>query len=56
MLVTALSPLIGYDKAAIIAQKALAEDLSLKEAALATGFIDEASFDKLVDPLKMTGR
>jgi len=45
MLVTALSPLIGYDKAAMIAQKALAEDLSLKEAALATGFIDEASFD-----------
>jgi fumarate hydratase class II len=56
MLVTALSPLIGYDKAAIIAQKALAEDLSLKEAALATGFIDEVSFDLVVDPLKMTGR
>jgi len=55
MLVTALSPLIGYDKAAMIAQKALAEDLSLKEAALATGFIDEASFDLVVDPLKMTG-
>jgi len=55
MLVTALSPLIGYDKAAIIARKALAEDLSLKEAALATGFIDEASFDLVVDPLKMTG-
>jgi fumarate hydratase class II len=48
MLVTALSPVIGYEKAAQIAHKALAEDTTLKEAALATGWIDEATFDEAV--------
>jgi fumarate hydratase class II len=55
MLVTALSPEIGYDKAAAIAHKANAEDLTLKQAALASGAIDEKRFDEIVDPSKMVG-
>jgi fumarate hydratase class II len=55
MLVTALSPVIGYDKASAIAHKANDEDLSLKEAALASGEIDEQRFDKIVDPRQMVG-
>lgn len=53
MLVTALSPVIGYQKAAHIAEKANAEGLTLKEAALASGAIDEKRFDEIVDPRKM---
>jgi fumarate hydratase class II len=53
MLVTALSPAIGYDKAAKIAHKALKEDTTLKQAALATRWIDEKTFDEIVDPIKM---
>jgi fumarate hydratase class II len=53
MLVTALSPVIGYDKASAIAHKALEEETTLKEAALATGWIDEKTFDQVVDPRKM---
>jgi fumarate hydratase, class II len=56
MLVTALSPVIGYDKAAAIAQSAYREDLSLKEAAIGSGFVDEKRFDEIVDPRKMVGR
>jgi fumarate hydratase, class II len=55
MLVTALSPAIGYDKASAIAHKANDEDLSLREAALKTGYIDAARFDQIVDPAKMVG-
>jgi fumarate hydratase class II len=55
MLVTALSPLIGYDKASAIAHEANDEDLTLKEAALQSGYIDEKRFDELVDPSKMVG-
>jgi fumarate hydratase, class II len=55
MLVTALSPVIGYDKASAIAHKANDEDLSLKEAALALGYVDERRFDEIVDPRKMVG-
>jgi fumarate hydratase class II len=55
MLVTALSPVIGYDKASAIAHKANDEDLTLKEAALKSGFIDEKRFDEIVDPAKMVG-
>ncbi|SEE75759.1 fumarase, class II [Rhizobiales bacterium GAS191] len=55
MLVTALSPVIGYDKASAIAHKANDEDLTLKEAALRSGFIDEKRFDEIVDPKKMVG-
>jgi len=53
MLVTALSPVIGYDKASKIAHYAMDNDLTLKAAALKLGFIDEAQFDRVVDPLKM---
>ena len=55
MLVTALSPVIGYDKASAIAHKANDEDLTLKEAALQSGYIDEKRFDEIVDPKKMVG-
>jgi fumarate hydratase, class II len=54
MLVTALSPAIGYDKAAEIAHRAMEHDLSLKEAAMELGYVSEAEFDRLVDPAKMT--
>src|SRR5499425_2837661 len=53
MLVTALSPVIGYDKASKIAHYALDNDLSLKAAALKLGFVTEAEFDRVVDPKKM---
>jgi fumarate hydratase class II len=53
MLVTALSPVIGYDKASHIAHYAMDNDLTLKEAALKLGFVSEAEFDKVVDPAKM---
>jgi fumarate hydratase class II len=56
MLVTALSPVIGYDQAAAIAHKAHEEGLTLKEAALQSGSIDEKQFDEIVDPKKMVGR
>jgi fumarate hydratase class II len=53
MLVTALSPVIGYDKAAKIAHYATDNDLTLKAAALKLGFVTEAEFDRVVDPRKM---
>lgn len=53
MLVTALTPLIGYDKASHIAHYAADHDLTLREAALQSGFVDEATFDRVVDPAKM---
>ncbi len=53
MLVTALSPVIGYDKASKIAHYALDNDLTLKEAALKLGFVTEEEFDRVVDPTKM---
>ena len=56
MLVTALSPVIGYDKAAAIAHKAHEEDLTLRESALSLGYVDEQQFDRIVDPRKMLGR
>jgi len=54
MLVTALSPKIGYDKAAEIAKKAHHERLSLREAALKLGYLTEKEFDEIVRPEKMT--
>jgi fumarate hydratase, class II len=54
MLVTALSPVIGYDKASQIAHYALDHDLTLKEAALQLGAVSAAEFDRIVDPRKMT--
>ena len=53
MLVTALSPVIGYDKASKIAHYALDNDLTLKAAALKLGFVTEDEFDRIVDPSKM---
>jgi len=53
MLVTALSPVIGYDKASKIAHYAMDNDLTLKVAALKLGFVTEAEFDRVVDPKKM---
>ena len=55
MLVTALSPELGYIDAAHIAEKAAADGTNLKEAALASGKIKEARYDELVDPGKMIG-
>jgi fumarate hydratase class II len=53
MLVTALAPVIGYDKASKIAHHAMDKDMTLKEAALDLGFVSEADFDRIVDPAKM---
>jgi fumarate hydratase class II len=55
MLVTALNTHIGYEKAAVIAKKAHKEGSTLKEAALAMGYLTEKEFDEWVDPSKMTG-
>jgi fumarate hydratase class II len=54
MLVTALTPRIGYDKAAEIAKKAHKEGTTLRVAALALGYLDEAEFDALMHPEAMT--
>jgi fumarate hydratase class II len=53
MLVTALSPVIGYDRASEIAHKAVDEGTTLREAALATGYVTAAEFDRVVNPAKM---
>ena len=53
MLVTALAPKIGYDKAARIAKKALKNGTKLKEEAIKSGLIDEKEYDKIIDPTKM---
>ena len=53
MLVTALAPVIGYDKASKIAHEAADHDLTLKAAALRLGFVTEEEFDRVVDPAKM---
>ncbi|PZU89365.1 MAG: class II fumarate hydratase [Chelatococcus sp.] len=55
MLVTALSPVIGYQNAAHIAEKAIAEGTSLRAAALASGKVDAEVFDKTIKPLAMVG-
>ena len=53
MLVTALAPVIGYDKSSKIAHYAIDHDLTLKAAALQLGFVNEQEFDRVVDPTKM---
>ena len=55
MLVTALNPHIGYDKSAFIAKKAHKEGSSLREAALASGYVTGEQFDAWVVPENMTG-
>lgn len=56
MLVTALNPHIGYDKAAYIAKKAHREGTSLREAAIASGYLTAEQFDRWVEPRQMVGR
>ncbi|MGD9633342.1 MAG: class II fumarate hydratase [Pirellulales bacterium] len=53
MLVTALAPVIGYDKSSKIAHYAIDQDLTLKAAALKLGYVNEQEFDRVVDPTKM---
>ncbi|HEX4839710.1 MAG TPA: class II fumarate hydratase [Rhabdochlamydiaceae bacterium] len=53
MLATALNPVIGYDKASKVVQKAYKEGLSLKQAALKLGYLTSKEFDRIVNPKKM---
>ena len=53
MLVTALNPYIGYENAAKVAKKAYAENISLKEACVALGFLSAGKFDEVFHPEKM---
>jgi fumarate hydratase, class II len=55
MLVTALSPAIGYDHAAAVAHYALEHNTTLREAALTLGFVSAEEFDRIIDPRKMVG-
>jgi fumarate hydratase class II len=55
MLVTALSPLIGYDKASEIAHTAMEQGLTLREAAIRSGSVTEQDFDRVVDPKTLVG-
>jgi fumarate hydratase class II len=54
MLVTALNPIIGYDKAAQVAKKALKDHTTLREASLQLGYLTADQFDAAVVPEKMT--
>ena len=56
MLVTALSPHIGYEKSAKIAKQAHKQKISLKEAAIASGYVSEEDYDKYVNPAIMTNK
>jgi fumarate hydratase class II len=53
MMVTALSPVIGYDRASVIAHHAIDHNLTLKEAALANG-VSEDMYDRVVNPFALT--
>jgi fumarate hydratase class II len=53
MLATALAPVISYDKTSKIAHHATNHDLTLEQAALQLGFVDEQTFDRIVEPAKM---
>lgn len=53
MLVTALSPVIGYEKSAVVAQTALKDGITLREACLKLGYLDAETFDRTVRPEKM---
>ena len=56
MLVSALSPLIGYDQASAVARKVNDEGTPLREAALGTGFVNADGLDRIVNPAAMVGR
>jgi fumarate hydratase, class II len=53
--VTALTPLVGYDRASAIAHRALEQDTTLREAAVGGGFVSAEDFDRLVVPKQMVG-
>jgi fumarate hydratase class II len=53
MLVTALNPHIGYDKAAQVAKKAFIDQTSLREAVIELGFLSGEEFDKFINPTQM---
>ncbi|WP_428390784.1 class II fumarate hydratase [Lichenicoccus sp.] len=55
MLVTALTPAIGYDRASQIAHHAMTHNQTLREAAMALGFVSAEDFDRIVDPARMVG-
>jgi fumarate hydratase class II len=55
-LATALNPVIGYDKASKVAKQALAEDKTVREVAVAEGYLSEAEADEVLDPARMTRR
>jgi fumarate hydratase class II len=55
MLVTALSPVIGYDKASAIAHQALDQNMTLRDAAVQSGFVSAEEFDRIVAPQHMVG-
>lgn len=55
MLATALNPVIGYDRASKIVRQAYEENTTLKQAAIALGFLTEEEFDKIIDPKTMVG-
>jgi fumarate hydratase class II len=55
MLVTALSPVIGYENAAHIAERAMADGTTLREAAIASGNVSEDEYDKIIVPARMIG-
>jgi fumarate hydratase class II len=55
MLVTALNPHIGYDKAAKVAKKAHAEHMTLREACVELGYLSGEEFDRIVRPEEMIG-
>jgi fumarate hydratase, class II len=53
MLVTALKSKIGYEKAAMIAKEAYKEDITLRQATVALGYLTEEEYDKIVNPADM---
>jgi fumarate hydratase class II len=55
MLVTALSPVIGYDKASAIAHYALDHNTTVRYAALKLGFVSAEEFDRIANPKKLVG-
>jgi fumarate hydratase class II len=55
MLVTALTSVIGYDKASSIAHKAFKENLTLREATISTGYVSPQEYDRIINPSKMVG-
>ncbi len=55
MLVTALAPTIGYDKATTVAKTAHKNGTTLREEAVRLGYVDEATFDRVVQPKDMLG-